>query len=154
MPFIIWSDRLDLGIEEIDSDHRKMAGLINDLYDAIAAKVGREVIEGIIAQVISYTSIHFACEDRIRAVTSYAEAETHKTVHDAMRVWAKGVPDEHQSSSLTARSLELMVCLKDWLFEHILGGDRYAPFLTNSAFDKAAYIPVAQSRYTAVAMIG
>jgi methyl-accepting chemotaxis protein/hemerythrin len=107
-----------------------MVGLINDLYDAIAAGVGKEVIEGIIDEVVSYTSFHLTCEERLFDLTNYAEAETHQKEHDVMRAWAKGVQDEYNKGTLLAPSLEVMVYLKDWLFDHILISDqKYAPYL-------------------------
>jgi hemerythrin len=127
---MIWNDRLSVEIEDIDTDHRIMVGLINNLHDAIAAGVGRQVIEGIIDEVVSYTDFHFAREERLFDLTSYAEAETHQKEHDDMRAWAKRAQDDYKSGSLPAPSLEVMMYLKDWLFDHILISDqKYAPYL-------------------------
>ena len=130
MPFITWNDRLSVDIEELDSDHRKMIRLINELYDGIAAGYGRDVIEGIIDDVVSYTNYHFAHEEQLFATTGYAEAEAHKKEHDAMAAWAKEVQDEYKQGSMAAPALEVMVRLKDWVFDHILGSDqKYALYM-------------------------
>jgi hemerythrin len=130
MPFITWNDKLSTDIEEIDSDHKKIVGMINDLYDGIAAGHGKEVIAGVLETLVSYTRFHFAHEERLFAMTSYADAEAHKVEHEQMTAWVIKTKQAFDSEALPAPSLQVMVYLKDWLFEHIMGSDqKYAPHL-------------------------
>lgn len=128
MAFMIWNDQLSVGVRVIDDDHRKMICMINDLYEAILAGDASERLEGIIDGLVVYTRIHFAREERFFRQVNYPDAIEHKKEHDLFtrRVIELDARSRRSGENL---SLEVMVLLKDWLFEHILGADkRFGPF--------------------------
>lgn len=130
MAFMVWNDRLMTGIAAIDSDHRRLVRMINDLYDAIGAGEGQGRFPGLLARLMEYTQMHFAREERLFAATDYADRGPHKAEHAQMVAWLEGMAAKHQERSETALSLEMMTYLKDWLFDHILGSDqRYVAHL-------------------------
>jgi hemerythrin len=124
MPFMAWNDRLVLGIEEIDSDHKKLVEMINELYDGIQAGRGREALVGILDRLMDYTRYHFAREERLWEESGSPRAAEHKKAHDAMVEVVVRAQAEYVDGGAVAPSLEMMVFLKDWLFDHILGSDR------------------------------
>jgi hemerythrin-like metal-binding protein len=130
MPFMAWNDKLSVGIDEIDADHKKMVDLINELFDGINAGCGKNLIEGILDQLVKYTHSHFAREKQLFAMTAYSEAEAHEREHAKMTAWVLKTQAEFKAGTLAAPSLEVMNYLKDWLFEHILIFDlQYAPYV-------------------------
>lgn len=44
MAFISWNDRIKVGIKEIDDQHKVLIDYINQLYDAMKARKGKEVL--------------------------------------------------------------------------------------------------------------
>jgi hemerythrin len=125
-----WNDKLSVGIDEIDADHKKIIAIINELFDGINAGCSKNLLEGILDQLVEYTQIHFAREKQLFAVTAYSEAEAHEREHAKMEAWALKTRAEFKAGTLAAPSLEVMNYLKDWLFEHILISDlQYAPYL-------------------------
>ena len=59
MTLIEWKDEFNLGIEEVDSEHRILVELINALHEAMLAGAGRsDVVEGI-SQIYAIVSGHF-----------------------------------------------------------------------------------------------
>ena len=130
MPFMVWNDRLSVGVAAVDADHKKMVKMINELYDAILAGSWREKLDGLLDRLVDYTRYHFAREEELFARTGYPEAEAHKREHDEMKEWMNSASNLHRDGSLPAPSLELMNHLKDWLFDHILGSDqKFAPHM-------------------------
>jgi hemerythrin len=119
-----WNDRLVLGIEGIDSDHKKLVEMINELYDGIEAGRGREVLAGLLGRLVDYTRYHFGREEALFAETGSPRAAEHKKEHDAMVMVVVRAQADYLKSGTVAPSLEMIVILKDWLFDHILGSDR------------------------------
>ena len=135
MPFMAWNDRLVLGIDEIDNDHRKLVEMINELFDGIQAGRGRAAQLGILQRLVDYTRYHFAREETLFAENGSPRAQAHKKEHDALVAVVQKAQAEYVESGTVAPSLEMMVILKDWLFDHILGSDqRDAAYLTHKAF--------------------
>ena len=130
MPLMVWSDRISVGVESIDADHKKMVDLINELFDAILAGNGRKKLNGLLDRLVDYTQRHFAHEEEIFARTGYPDAAAHKREHEEMAAWIQTARRRYDNSSAAAPSLEVMNYLKDWLFDHILDSDqKFAPHM-------------------------
>jgi hemerythrin len=130
MSFMVWNDRVSVGIEVIDADHKKMLGMINELYDAILAGKGRSKLNSLFERLLDYTRYHFAHEEEMFARTGYPGAAMHKQQHEEMKKWLETAQRDYRNNFSSAPSLEVMIYLKDWLFDHILGSDqRYAPHM-------------------------
>ncbi len=123
MAFIVWNDKMTVGIAEIDNDHKKMVLMINKLFDGISEGKGKEVLTEMLEHLVEYTSVHFAREEKLFAATHYPAAAAHKKEHDEMIAWAADVQTRFNKGALVAPTLDVMVYLKDWLFDHILGSD-------------------------------
>jgi hemerythrin len=44
MSYLKWSDKYSLNVAEIDEQHEKLFSLVNDMYDAMHAGKGTEII--------------------------------------------------------------------------------------------------------------
>jgi|ERR1039458_5693010 hemerythrin len=130
MAFMVWNDKLTVNIESIDADHKRMVGMINELYDAIAAGYSSVMIGTILDGLVDYTRYHFAREEKYFAMTGYLDAEAHKKEHDELTARVMEIQEQRRNGTLAAPSLDVMVFLKDWLFEHIIGSDlKFGPHL-------------------------
>jgi len=78
MPFMVWNDQLSVSIEAIDTDHKQLVAILNELYDAIHAGHGREAVTEIIERLVDYTRYHFAREEELFSSTGYLDAAAHK----------------------------------------------------------------------------
>jgi len=124
MPFMTWNDKLSVGVVALDNDHKKMIGLLNELYDGIVAEQGKVVLGGVLDQLKEYTLYHFAHEEDLLARTGYMDTEIHQREHHELLVWSVKVQEQFRDGTLVAPSLEVMNYLKDWLFDHIMGSDQ------------------------------
>jgi len=53
MSYLKWSDKYSLNVAEIDEQHKKLVGLVNEMYDAMHAGKGRDIIGTVIAEFVA-----------------------------------------------------------------------------------------------------
>ena len=130
MALMNWTDKLSVGVAVIDDDHKKLVGMVNELYDAMQAGRGRDLLGHILDGLVQYTRFHFAREEKFFAQTGYPDAVAHKQEHDELTRQVLGVQQKYLSGTTTTLSLDVLHFLKDWLIKHIQGSDRkYRPHL-------------------------
>ena len=64
MPLIQWDDSLRVNIAEIDAQHRKLVGMINELNEAMRMGKGKEILGKTVQGLIEYTQTHFQTEEK------------------------------------------------------------------------------------------
>jgi len=65
----------------IDQQHQELVNLLNRLNDAVKNNESREDIYRIIDDVIAFTRLHFATEERLMIQSGYTDIEWHKDKH-------------------------------------------------------------------------
>ena len=65
----------------IDQQHQELVSMLNRLNDAVKNNESREDIYRIIDDVIAFTRLHFATEERLMIQSGYTEIEWHKDKH-------------------------------------------------------------------------
>lgn len=134
MPFMVWNDRLSVGVESLDDDHKQLVNMLNTLYDGIQEGRGREMVAGILDRLTEYTREHFAREEELLIRCEYPETMEHMHEHSNMTEWLVGLRQRLASGTAAGPSLEAVNFLKDWLFDHIRGADaRYVPYVVGMA---------------------
>lgn len=124
-----WDSSLQLGISQIDDQHKQLVGMINDLHRAMKQRQTMVVTGGILERLVSYTVFHFDVEEKLFQKHNYPELSEHKKVHENLVAKVKDFKTKVEQGDATI-SMELMDFLKDWLVSHIKGTDKkYVPFL-------------------------
>ncbi len=124
MPFAEWSDEFSVGVEEIDREHKRLLGLLNDLHDAVEAGGAREVLGKVMDELLLYVAYHFAHEEELFLRTNYPGFERHQGQHRALTITVKEIHEDFQLSDSEALPRQVLLFLKNWLYEHIMGADR------------------------------
>lgn len=84
MSLIEWNDEFNLGIEDIDREHRALVALINALHEAMSAGASRaDIVEGI-AEIYTLVSAHFAREEALMRDSGYMAYSEHKEDHEVL----------------------------------------------------------------------
>ena len=128
-PLIVWSDNLVIDSGLIDSQHKKLVQLINDLYSAFLQGKANDISENIIEELVEYTVSHFQTEEKWFEEINYVNTAEHKKQHQD---FVDSIIDFKNKLELKEVSLsyDIMNFLRKWLQEHILIEDRkYVPFL-------------------------
>jgi hemerythrin len=128
MALIQWTDALSVGINEIDGQHKKLVGWINELNEAMREGKGKAVLSHTLMGLGSYTKEHFATEEKYFAKFGYPETDDHIRQHIR---FVQKVSDMKKGfdEGRMGLSIEVMNFLSEWLKHHIQGSDmKYAPF--------------------------
>jgi hemerythrin len=130
MAFLDWSDELELGFAEIDSQHRWLVNATNALHDLLTrGKPDRAEVEKLLNGLVDYTLTHFVTEELLFHWHNYPGDEAHTKEHTdfvtAVREW-----QNRYKAGEEELSEEILEFLKQWLIHHIRGSDKaYSPYL-------------------------
>lgn len=123
-----WTEKLSIGLPEIDDQHKILISLVNKLHHAMKTKKGAAESGKILNELAQYTITHFAFEEKLFDKYDYPEKEGHKKYH-AELVDKVSKFKEDFDSGRAGLSMDLMHFLMDWLNDHIMKTDKaYAPF--------------------------
>jgi hemerythrin len=128
MSLITWTDSMSVKVHEIDTQHRTLVQLINDLNDAMHKGHGQDVLGRLIAGLANYAVMHFATEERLFKQHGYPGSTAHVAEHhrfvEEVTAFKRGFDDGKHGLSI-----QVMRFLSDWLRKHIMGTDmKYAEF--------------------------
>lgn len=118
-----WSEKLSLGIDKIDDQHKELVSLVNQLHRAMKMQAGAREAEAVLARLAEYTVFHFSFEENILDKFGYPQAESHKKAHRDLVASVTAFQKDLRSGK-AGLSMELMNFLTNWLRDHILKVDR------------------------------
>ena len=135
--FMEWNDKVSVGIEEIDEQHKQLLDLINRLYDAmISGEQKLQVAKDVLNELMQYTVVHFAVEESLFRIFDYPDYEAHCAHHHELRAQVIDINRKVQSGEKMVTP-ELLVFLRKWLTNHIMVEDKaYAPVLLERGLKK------------------
>ncbi|MBC9784058.1 hemerythrin family protein [Heliobacterium chlorum] len=122
MPFIDWDERYEVGIPQIDDEHKTLLAMVNQLYDAVKAGKSDELIEELIDKSIIYAGVHFSHEEKFLKDADYKFFHEHKQYHDefTQRVHLFKIGPDNSKN----KAMDLLNLLKYWFINHILIEDK------------------------------
>lgn len=118
-----WSERLSIGDEVLDRQHRVLIGYINALAETMEQKNDFGVLSGILLiKLVTYTKTHFLYEEMLFQAHNYPETEEHHQYHQLL---TQQVDEFYLRFKAGDAQLgdELLQFLIEWLNRHILGSD-------------------------------
>ncbi len=124
MTLMTWTDKLSVGVAVLDEDHKKLVKMVNELYDAMQAGQGKDKLGHILNELVQYTKIHFAREEKFFAETGYPASGPHKQQHEALTRQVMDVQKKYAAGATATLSVDVMQFLKNWLITHIQGSDQ------------------------------
>ncbi|MCW2285325.1 bacteriohemerythrin [Rhodoblastus acidophilus] len=139
MPLMTWNEKMSLGVVGIDNEHKKLVGLVNELYDAIQAGKANDVLGRVLDGLVAYTESHFRHEEALFSDAGYPHSAEHKREHERLATRVLEIQAQVRDGVRGALSLDVMNFLKDWLINHIQDSDRkYIPYLPAGRSTKIA----------------
>jgi hemerythrin len=128
MPLMQWNDSFSVGVTEIDTQHKNLVSYLNDLHFAMSQGKGNTILQSLLARLVAYTKVHFETEEKYMKQWNYPGYVYHKGEHEA---FVKKVADFKAKfeGGQAALSIDILIFLKEWVFNHVLGTDKkYGPF--------------------------
>ncbi|CAH0539303.1 Bacteriohemerythrin [Vibrio marisflavi CECT 7928] len=117
-----WNSSLDLGLEEINRQHKILVHLVNELYYLLRHNYGLASIKRVVQGLIDYTANHFTYEETLFEQFNYSEQKQHTEKHRQLVL--KVLDFQKRVESGEDIGEELFTFLKDWLSGHIMREDR------------------------------
>jgi hemerythrin-like metal-binding protein len=125
-----WNSELELGIKEIDEQHRRLVDILNEvIHRKTSGSAGRK-LEQIIEDLVDYTDYHFKAEEQIMERFGYGGLAEHRRMHDGFSDRLR-VLYLNTASGDGERTDEILDFLKEWLLHHIMKVDRQYAGLVN-----------------------
>lgn len=118
---IIWTPDLQVGVEEIDNQHRKLYSLLADFYTSLQKGAGKAVSAKMLEDLMSYAGTHFIAEERY--LKDHPELVQHRQQHYSFIKRMNQFEREYLHGDI-ALSVNMVTYIADWLFEHISGTDK------------------------------
>jgi hemerythrin len=123
MALINWDASFSVNVVEIDNQHKKIVGFINDLNDAMKQGKGKDALATILNDLINYTATHFKWEEQYFDKFGYSETKEHKEHHAKLVKEVVKFRDDFQSGRLGV-TIEVLNFLVNWLKNHIMVEDK------------------------------
>jgi hemerythrin len=122
-----WNDKLAVGIDAIDNQHKELFKRINNLVNAIKQHRCKDEIDGTIKFLEDYARVHFSEEEKHMRETRYAGYEEQRREHRKylaalaeLKAQARQPRVQGSSYDLSATTNQVVV---DWIVAHIMKVD-------------------------------
>ena len=131
MPVLVWSDDFSVNVAEIDAQHKKLCDYVNKLHAGVAARVDRADLRQLLIDLVDYTRLHFATEERLMDEHGMQPATRHRKEHEMLlRLLEDTVKSISEGNHPTFYS-EYDVS-NDWFLAHIMEHDKKLGAFLNS----------------------
>jgi hemerythrin len=126
LSLIDWEDGFDLGIPDIDSQHRNLVYAVNLLYSTLGKPMNKSTcknVEEAFKELKRYANEHFNREEGLMEKCGYSDLIIHRLEHDNFKqqiMQAKKRYDKHK----TIVDHDLVIMLRDWFMNHAQIEDR------------------------------
>lgn len=121
--FFKWSDTMSVKSNEIDDQHKKLVGLLNQMYQAFMDREHKEKVGLVIDQMAEYAKYHFETEEKYFAEFGYDDSENHIREHQQFRQKVEEFIQKYNKNH-SALTYDVMNFLRTWLNHHILESDK------------------------------
>ncbi len=122
MENIVWSEELSVGIKSIDSEHKKLISMVNELNHLVLVGDRIAAAGTALSALVEYTVVHFQNEENLMKKFAYPDYEKHRDEHEKLKARVMEF-QSRLSSGKAGFTIELIKFLHDWLVNHIRGTD-------------------------------
>lgn len=123
---IRWEPKYEIGIPVVDSQHKKLFMLCNNLHVALNNKDFGAGWENefvyTLRQCVEYVKVHFKSEEILMRAAGFAGYEEHKKVHDSFI--QKVLEFSHEGNYSIGTAFKLLHFLYEWILSHIAHDDK------------------------------
>jgi len=134
---MVWDNKYETGIKEIDKQHIKWLSLITDLLDALLKNTIKQNIDYIFDEAFEYTQTHLKYEEELMVKNNYPDLKKHKELHNNMTVHLNNIKLKLEDAKyiesnqlISEEIIELSQMFQNWLINHIETEDKkYVPYI-------------------------
>lgn len=121
--YIRWSPLFSVSVPELDADHRRLFGIVNEFFQLREEGHGNEQVFYVLNRLVEYTEQHFAREERLMERAHFPAYHQHRLEHERLlqQVFRIHGTWEEGGEGVDA---EVMAFLQTWLQNHIMEFDK------------------------------
>jgi hemerythrin len=117
MTLLEWREDFNIGIEEVDHEHRELIGLINALHAEFGGDASGGRVEGFLGEILASVSAHFALEEKVMRARHYDAFAEHKADHEHLLDDLRDLMDEHAAGAVLDEAA-FAARLAEWFSAH------------------------------------
>lgn len=126
MDQFMWKNIFNIGIADIDHQHREFMDLLNNFEQKRYIKKESEIKQSMIDQLKLYATKHFRSEESMMKENVYPELEKQRQMHKYFETQIS----EMASSPEKLSPNSVFTFMRDWFLNHIMEEDiRFAQYL-------------------------
>ncbi|CCG41224.1 bacteriohemerythrin [Magnetospirillum molischianum] len=128
---IRWNDAYSVGVQRIDSHHRRLFEISNSVLDQMDRGSPAAEVTDSLGLLLDYARFHFAEEEALMILYKYADMGSHRARHNRL---LERLSEIHAAAAVGDgyRKDEVLTFLQDWIVTHTLSDDRHAGAFLNS----------------------
>lgn len=115
-----WNEGLSVCIPEIDAEHQRFIGLVNDLNESIVARMDKEVIKKCMQAILDDAAAHFAHEEALFKEWGYPAASEHAERHAQITLALHEIMGRFERDGTDFEWIEAGLLVKQALIDHLL----------------------------------
>ena len=133
MTYMTWTDKMSVGVPELDEDHKGLIRVINQLKEnAEGGEPSEAALRQCLKALTRYAEVHFGREERVMSACLFPGQPHHQEEHQVFVARMKEVAERFEADPKGLASYvaqELFAYLTTWLQHHIMLEDMaYRPF--------------------------
>ncbi len=117
MALIEWQKHFELGIRDVDAEHRELIELINQVHRHLEAGELGDPVSAVLGDIHAQIAAHFALEERIMSQRRYRHYDEHKADHEALLDEIRDIMDRYEDDG-SYDSPAFGAQLSRWFTEH------------------------------------
>lgn len=118
-----WKEDFSCGIKSIDTQHKRLFELANELYNLLSLKDEYDRYDDILnalSELQKYTVYHFDYEEGLMKSVNYPNFDSHKKQHDTFVKKVTSIDDDYIDENQKKVLKDLLLFIVDWIEGHIL----------------------------------
>lgn len=126
---ISWDSRYEVGVPDIDAQHRKLIEIASEAYSLLTHEYRLDKydeIVSIIEELRDYTKFHFEFEEKLLQSRGYKKLFTHIMEHREFIEKVESVELNKVDHDQNAYLQDIVKFVVDWIVNHILEKDKAA----------------------------
>lgn len=143
---IIWRDKLNIGNQIIDKDHKYLIDLFNKIESSLKEDDAFTKLPKLFNNLFKYTQEHFSREEIIQIEINFSKYQEHKLKHQHIldslkktqtklsKLIANDHDHENHKKLMEELHNEIIILAREWVIDHIIDVDReLIPYLEHAA---------------------
>jgi len=135
MALFDWKDEYSIGISSIDTHHKKLICLINEILESMRDRRAETLIRDILRELEQYAVYHFSLEERLFQRYRYPKTKEHQDAHN---LFIRKIEFLIDIDSINEEDVPILTFnfLRNWLDSHILKADMdFGNFISNNGIN-------------------